>query len=96
MRSSNTKKLGEAIEEYLKALRLKQRVKEFEVIRHWEELLGPSVAEKTTRIYIREKTLFVQIQSSVLRNELFVQQEQIIRFLNEKAGQSVIDRIVFR
>jgi predicted nucleic acid-binding Zn ribbon protein len=96
MRASNTQKLGEVIEDYLRALRLKNRVKEFELIRHWEELLGPVISSKITRIYIKERVLFVQIQSAVLRNELFMQQEKLLRTLNEKSGQKIIDRIVFR
>jgi predicted nucleic acid-binding Zn ribbon protein len=96
MRTSNTQKLGDVIQEYLKALRLKNRVKEFELIRHWEELLGPVISSKVSRIYIRDRVLFVQVQSAVLRNELFMQQEQLIKTLNEKSGQRIIDRIVFR
>ena len=96
MRTSNTQKLGEVIEEYLRALKLKARVKEFEVIRYWEECLGKAVAEKTTRIYIKDRVLFVQVQSAVLKHELMMQQELIIKTLNEKAGTAVIDRIVFR
>jgi len=96
MRTSNTQKLGEVIEDYLKALRLKHRIKEFELIRHWEELLGPVISSKVSRIYIRDRVLFVQVQSAVLRNELFMQQEQLLRTLNEKSGQKIIDRIVFR
>jgi predicted nucleic acid-binding Zn ribbon protein len=96
MRASNTQKLGEVIEEYLKALRLKNRVKEFELIRHWEELLGPVISSMVSRIYIKERILFVQVQSAVLRNELFMQQEKLLRTLNEKSGQKIIDRIVFR
>jgi predicted nucleic acid-binding Zn ribbon protein len=96
MRTSNTQKLGDVIQEYLKVLRLKNRVKEFELIRHWEELLGPVISSKVSRIYIRDRVLFVQVQSAVLRNELFMQQEQLIKTLNEKSGQRIIDRIVFR
>lgn len=96
MRSGNTQKLGEIIDEYLRALRLRQRVKEFEVIRHWEEILGKIVAEKTTRIYIKDKVLHVQIQSAVLKHELMMQQDLIIKTLNEKAGEQVIEKIIFR
>jgi len=96
MRTSNTQKLGDVIQDYLKALRLRGRVKEFELIRHWEEMLGPVISSKISRIYIKDRILFVQVQSAVLRNELFMQQEQIIRNLNEKSGQRIIDRIVFR
>lgn len=96
MRSGNTQKLGEIIDEYLRALRLRQRVKEFEVIRYWEEILGKIVAEKTTRIYIKDKVLHVQIQSAVLKHELMMQQDLIIKTLNEKAGEQVIEKIIFR
>ena len=96
MRTSNTQKIGDVIQDYLRALRLRGRVKEFELIRHWEELLGPVISSKVSRIYIKDRVLFVQVQSAVLRNELFMQQEQLIQTLNEKSGQRIIDRIVFR
>jgi predicted nucleic acid-binding Zn ribbon protein len=96
MRTSNTQKLGDVIQDYLKALRLRGRVKEFELIRHWEEMLGPVISSKVSRIYIKDRVLYVQVQSAVLRNELFMQQEKIVSNLNEKSGQRIIDRIVFR
>ena len=96
MRTSNTQKLGDVIQEYLKALRLRGKIKEYELIRHWEEMVGPAISAKISRAYIRDRVFYVHVDSAVLRNELFMEQAILLKRLNEKSGQQVIDRIVFR
>jgi hypothetical protein len=40
--------------------------------------------------------LFVHLSSSVVRNELFMLQDEIIRKLNDAAGEELVTGIVFR
>ncbi|HEX7365731.1 MAG TPA: DciA family protein [Pelobium sp.] len=46
-------------------------------------------------MFIREKKLFVRIESSVIKNELVMMRAQIIANLNDKAGADVVSEIVF-
>jgi predicted nucleic acid-binding Zn ribbon protein len=96
MRKSNTQKLGDIVKEYLKHLMIERKLKEVGIIRSWEELMGKVVAERTRNIYIKNKVLFVELKSSVLRNELMMMRTTIIDKLNEKAGEKIIEKMVVR
>ncbi len=88
--------LGEAIRAYLKAMGLDKKLKEKALINSWEEVLGRSISNATTNIYIHNQTLFVQLNSSVVRHQLQMMKSGIIDALNKNAGEILIKEIVFR
>ncbi|MBN2214755.1 MAG: DUF721 domain-containing protein [Bacteroidales bacterium] len=96
MRRSNTQKLGEIVREYLEQMMIDRKLKEYSIIRSWEELMGRLVAERTSNIYIKNKILFIELKSSVLRNELMMMRQSIMDKINEKAGEKIIEKIVVR
>ena len=96
MRKSNTQKLSEVIDEFLKGSGLSRKLKKARIINHWEELMGKTVANRTKSIYIKNKTLFVHLSSSVLRNELLMMRQEIIDAVNKHAGETIIDNIVLK
>ncbi len=96
MRRTETRNIGEVIREFLKEAGLENKMKEASVIGEWENLLGKSVARATGKLYLKEGTLYVYLTSSVVRNELQMLQEDIIKRLNELAGEELIKKIVLR
>lgn len=96
MRKSDTQKLGEVIREYLEQMMIDNKLKEISTVRSWEELMGKPVAERTRNIYVKNKVLFIELKSSVLRNELIMMRQNIIDKINEKAGERIIEKIVIR
>jgi hypothetical protein len=96
MRKSQTLNISEIISSILKANGLEDKLAETRLIQSWEELLGKSVARLTKGLYIKNRTLFVSLNSSVVRSELSMIKKDIIIRLNEKAGKCVIDDIVLR
>jgi predicted nucleic acid-binding Zn ribbon protein len=75
---------------------LKQRMMEERIVRSWKSLMGPLVARYTSTIYIRDKVLYLSITSSVLRSELLLNRDQLIKKLNDFCGCEVITQIVVR
>ena len=96
MRRSNTQSLGEVMKEFIKANRIERKLKEVDVVQSWENLLGKTIASYTRNIYIRKKILFVEISSSVVKNELFMMREEIKRKINEKEGEEIVKTIIFK
>ncbi len=56
--------------------------------------MGVAIANRTKELYIRQKKLFVRVESSVIKNELMMMRSQIIEKMNEQAGGEVIVEIV--
>ena len=96
MRKSNTQKISEVIDEYLKNSGLTHKLKKARIINHWEELMGKAIAKRTTSIHIRSKTLFISLNSSVVKNELMMMRQQIIDAINKHAGEIIIEKIVIK
>ena len=96
MRKKNTQKLDEVIKEYLKALKIDDKLKEVELIRSWDDVVGKTIARSTKKIFINNRRLFVYLNSSVIRNELFMLREGLKKALNDKVGESIIDEIILK
>ncbi len=79
----------------MKAYRLDGKLKEMDVIKAWGEMMGLAVANRTKNIQIRNKTLFLTMDSSVMRDELSYGKEVIIQRVNEKAGFEMITNVFF-
>lgn len=96
MRKSNTQPIKNVLKEYIEALGHRRKLKEVNIVSGWEKLMGKVIAGHTTQIYIKNKVLYVQLDSSVMRNELFMLREKIIEHLNSHAGETIVEKIVFR
>ena len=93
----NTQTLGEALRELFEGNRdLRGKILEIRVQRGWRELFGPMVAQYTRELFVKNEVLYVFLTSSVLRNELVLCRERMMKRLNEYAGSEVIKDIMIR
>lgn len=95
-RKSNQTTLKAAIERYLEAFKLDSKMDQMDVKSSWENVMGTPIARRTKDLYFKDKTLFVLLDSSVLREELMMGKTRIIQLLNEHAGKAVVEDIVFK
>ncbi len=96
MRRSKTISLAEALKDYIREMNLEGKLNEVGVINSWEETVGRAIASRTSKIYIRDKVLYVHLNSSVVRNELLMLRQELMEKLNSKAGAEVIKDIVLK
>ncbi len=95
MGRTNDRSLKEAIEQMLHVYKLKRKFDETSLIVAWPEMMGKAIANRTKDIFIRDRKLFIRLESAVIKNELMMMRSIIIEKMNERAGSSVIDEIVF-
>lgn len=96
MRSGESAPLKDVFDRILKAYQWDKKYNELEVLSKWEEMMGKAVAMRTTKIFIENRVLFIELNSSVMREELQYGKEVIIHRVNETAGQKIIDDVWFR
>lgn len=96
MKRSNTQPISAILKLVFSDLNIEKKLKEVELMNSWAEVTGKFIASKTTNMYIKNKILYVNIESSVIRNELILLREGLIDKLNRKCGQEVITGIVIR
>ncbi|MDR2937786.1 MAG: DUF721 domain-containing protein [Prevotellaceae bacterium] len=62
----------------------------------WEDVVGKTMASRTTQIFLKDKKLFVELSSSVARSELLMLRSDIVRCINEKAKTEVVQELILR
>lgn len=95
MRRRNAESIGELIHKFLRRESLEGPLNERRLLDSWPQLMGPQIASYTKELYIRNQTLYVHLSSAVLRQELLMGKELIVRKLNQNVGAMVITNIVF-
>ena len=84
------------LKEFLQDNKLDTKFKERELIESWEEMVGRAIGRATQKIYIRNGKLYVVLSSSVVRNELHMLRDEIVRKLNERIGEQIITELILR
>jgi predicted nucleic acid-binding Zn ribbon protein len=92
-RYKDGQRMKDAMQSYLKALGIDQKVHEGSVLAKWGEIMGEAVEKRTEKKYIKERVLHIHVNSSVIRDELFQKRTEIIEKINSISGYDIIDDI---
>ena len=95
MRRTNTEPLKDVIQRFLKIYGGDRKIKEIKLQRAWGNITGINVEKQTEFVKINKSTFYVKINSSVVKYELSMMKSKIIQRLNEEAGETLIDEIIF-
>ncbi|QJW88577.1 DUF721 domain-containing protein [Spirosoma taeanense] len=85
----------DAIGQLLKHYQLQTRFNETYLEAFWGRMMGPAIASRTSRLYVRDRKLHIEIASAPLRNELVNAKQKLIQLVNKDMGTDVIDDVVF-
>ena len=96
MKRQNTLTLGESLSAWIDDKKLRQQINENRLVAAWKPMVGDYMASLTREIYIKNRTLFVFIDSSVVRNELVMAKQMLLKRLNDENGGNIIDDIIIR
>lgn len=94
-RVAGTTTVKDAISQLLKAYQLQTRFNETYLEAFWGRMMGPAIASRTNRIYVRDRKLHIEIGSAPLRNELVNAKQKLIQLVNKDMGTDVIEDVVF-
>lgn len=97
MRRTNEQGLGEVLREFFENnIEIHEKIMAVRIERAWKKVLVTMAERYTTNIYVKDRVLHVQISSSVLRNELLLQKELLIKNLNNEVEEPFLSDIVIR
>lgn len=88
--------LRAVLHELIDRLGYREGIDAARAVEAWPELAGPTVANVTESVWMRNGQLFVKVRSAAWRHQLHLQREGWRRRLNEHLGREVVDEIVFR
>jgi predicted nucleic acid-binding Zn ribbon protein len=88
--------LGDALKYFLNHSKLKGYMQAMQIEDVWGEIMGKTIAKYTEKIQIQGKTLYITTNMAPLKQELLYQKENIIKRVNEKLGENVINNVVIQ
>jgi predicted nucleic acid-binding Zn ribbon protein len=86
--------LKEVIESLRKVYNWDTSLDEARLKDSWEKVVGGIIGKHTVNLSIKNKILYVSLDSSVIRSELQMSRSKIVQMLNEEVGKKVIEDIV--
>lgn len=95
-RNNSILNISEALKDFVETNRLEKGLDKVNVRDAWAALMGNGVNNYTTSIELKNEILYVQLSSSVLREELSYGKEKIASMLNEELGKEIIKKIILR
>ncbi len=96
-RNNEEMKLSDLLKNFVDENKLdKKGLDQVKVRDVWNNQMGPAIQKYTTNIKLKNDVLYVQLSSSVLREELSYGKQKIIRILNEEMGKDLIHKLVLR
>lgn len=95
-RNNDNQSIQDILNEFVQTNNLQSGLDKVNVREAWANLMGNGVNNYTTAIELKHETLYVQLSSSVLREELSYGNEKIIKMLNEAIGKDVVKKLVLR
>lgn len=78
----------------LDTYKIRKKYDETALVAAWPEIIGSAIANRTQQLYVRDRKLYVKVESAVVKNELVLMRSMIISRLNEHVGQTLIDELV--
>ena len=96
MRRTKTLLLGDVLEEFFRRPYVAAKVAEGKLPETWRQVVGDRAADLTTELRLERRILYVRIQSSVLRSELFCQRDSLRDALNRQAGMRLVNAVIVR
>jgi predicted nucleic acid-binding Zn ribbon protein len=93
-RENDSFSVKDLMQGFIKENNLSKGMQKIKVEETWYEMMGPGVASHTTSVKLQNKTLIIQLNSSVLREELSYGKEKIIKMMNEAIGSDIISKLM--
>ena len=96
MKKHNDQNIKEVLKELMGQRQLGGKLRLTKIRSSWGELMGPTISGYTTNIGLRKNTVYINLNSAPLKQELNMSKEKIIRLLNEALGEEYVKEVVIR
>ena len=94
-RKKDATPLADAFKDLLKTYRLEDTYQEKVLLSSWGELVGKTIADRTTNRYIKDKKLFVKISSGPVKKELQLNKSKVMLLIESQLGTGIIQEVIF-
>lgn len=90
------KPIKEVFGDFMKKLRMEDKLLEIELTENWEEIAGSLVARHTTELSFRNEKIILRLDSAPLKQELTYNKSALIDKINRSIGRKAIKELELR
>jgi len=95
-RLNNQSTIGDVLKQIIQVNKLQPGMDQIDVKDAWKNLMGNGVNNYTKNVVLKGSTLYVELSSSVLREELSYGRSKIVAMINEELRRDVVKDVVLR
>jgi predicted nucleic acid-binding Zn ribbon protein len=85
--------IGQAISNLLSSYHIKSKFDAANIVGSWERLVGKPIAKRTKKVFIKDRVLFVQIESAAMKHDISLHKGQILEIFQKEFGAEVVREI---
>ncbi len=86
--------LNDEMDDFVRHLGLSDKMQEIKILTIWEKCVGDVIAQNSRPVGIKKNKLFISVESSVWRQELFIKKLNIIDAFNREIKQIFPDKFI--
>ena len=93
-RENDSFSIEDLMQLFIKENKLTKGMQKIKIEETWHKMMGQGVTVHTTSVKLQNKTLVIQLNSSILREELSYGKDKIIKMMNEEIGEEIISKLI--
>lgn len=95
IRNKDTATVKDVIDAMLKSYNLSKKFDQTNLLAAWNKIMGNAVANRTTKLEIRNNVLFVTLNSAPLKHEMNNSRQKVVDLLEKEFGRAVVRDVLF-
>lgn len=96
MRRTKTMLMGDLLEEFFSRPYVAAKVAEGRLPDTWRAIVGDRIAAITTRLSLENHILYVHVESSVIRSELFYRRDALAAEINRLSRVRLVNAVIIK
>ena len=96
MKRTDPKPIGDLFDQLFKSPDIAAKIAEGGLPNSWRKVVGPIIADYTRQVRIIGGTLYVHVTSSVIRTELMMQRDALVKAINAEAGVDIVKQVTIQ
>lgn len=96
MRRSDPKRVGALFDELFNSPHIAAKIAEGCLPETWREVVGDAIADQTSQIRLVSGTLYIHVQSSIVRTELMMRRIELCQALNSRSRVPIVRNVIVK
>lgn len=95
IRKEDTATVKDVIDAMLKSYNLNKKFDQTTLVSTWNKIMGKAIANRTSKLEVRNNVLIVTLNSAPLKHELNQSRHKVLELLEKEFGKPVVKDVLF-